>query len=657
MTEFSYPAPALDSPAFSRGPGSVQTQARPSSSSGPPNSAGAASSYASSSYSPLTDPAGSSASSSAAAAANNAARQHASSAFEHLANAAARQDDGDSSAGSDRDQMASSNSRRISVQPPRHHLPSPTHRLPSPAQSQYLAHARQSPLGGNHDERGDQSPLSQNLSHVPTAQPPPPPPPFGHAVHFQGHPTPHIPGANIRNTRPMTAPSSVSAPYFQGGPYAPHHGHSGSFYPSSMPYPFSLGLDSGISPSGLPMVMHGGHISSHDPRSFSMSEAGHAHSEHQRYSSGPDEHGSPSSSSIFQYGPPPRASDAGFYPSSQDHDGFSHSRPTTADSRPGSSHAQAQTLRRGSEFSPPSQGKGSNSESRGQSGSSSKAYNFVTAAGQTTKRPRRRFDEIERLYGCDYPGCQKSYGTLNHLNSHKTMQKHGPKSTPAQFKEMRKAWRDTKKMQASLNGRSANNLTAAASTTTATSQAQTKSIYGVPSKDRVRPVTSAGEYHYNAPAPYLPPPSTSSIYGIPAPTLQLPPPPPSMYEAPAPPILSNPWASTGPAAFPLPPAPASAGSDLLYSHGSSPHRPVTAPTYYNQHTPSFGLQPTRFGFGINGGMAPGPGPLQPGRRLSLPGEIQQPTPIFGFNVPGGESGFSSIQEEESSSSAAQAGGE
>lgn len=68
---------------------------------------------------------------------------------------------------------------------------------------------------------------------------------------------------------------------------------------------------------------------------------------------------------------------------------------------------------------------------RRRSSSSSAKYNFVTQPPQHTKRPRRRYDEIERMYNCDYPGCTKSYGTLNHLNSHKTMQKHGPKATPA----------------------------------------------------------------------------------------------------------------------------------------------------------------------------------------------------------------------------------
>jgi hypothetical protein len=46
------------------------------------------------------------------------------------------------------------------------------------------------------------------------------------------------------------------------------------------------------------------------------------------------------------------------------------------------------------------------------------------------KRPRRRYDEIERLYQCSWPDCSKAYGTLNHLNAHVTMQKHGSKRSP-----------------------------------------------------------------------------------------------------------------------------------------------------------------------------------------------------------------------------------
>lgn len=49
---------------------------------------------------------------------------------------------------------------------------------------------------------------------------------------------------------------------------------------------------------------------------------------------------------------------------------------------------------------------------------------------QQHKRPRRRYEEIERMYKCGWNGCEKAYGTLNHLNAHVTMQSHGAKRTP-----------------------------------------------------------------------------------------------------------------------------------------------------------------------------------------------------------------------------------
>jgi transcription factor CON7 len=62
----------------------------------------------------------------------------------------------------------------------------------------------------------------------------------------------------------------------------------------------------------------------------------------------------------------------------------------------------------------------------------SKTYSFVSLPGNAVrKRPRRRYDEIERLYHCSWTGCTKSYGTLNHLNAHIVMQRHGNKRTPA----------------------------------------------------------------------------------------------------------------------------------------------------------------------------------------------------------------------------------
>jgi hypothetical protein len=59
------------------------------------------------------------------------------------------------------------------------------------------------------------------------------------------------------------------------------------------------------------------------------------------------------------------------------------------------------------------------------SSNSDKVYSFVAIPGTNhKKRPRRRYDEIERLYHCNWPGCTKSYGTLNHLNAHVSMQQH-----------------------------------------------------------------------------------------------------------------------------------------------------------------------------------------------------------------------------------------
>jgi len=34
------------------------------------------------------------------------------------------------------------------------------------------------------------------------------------------------------------------------------------------------------------------------------------------------------------------------------------------------------------------------------------------------------------MYKCGWQGCEKAYGTLNHLNAHVTMQGHGTKRTP-----------------------------------------------------------------------------------------------------------------------------------------------------------------------------------------------------------------------------------
>ncbi|KAI8339274.1 hypothetical protein BC941DRAFT_349994 [Chlamydoabsidia padenii] len=79
---------------------------------------------------------------------------------------------------------------------------------------------------------------------------------------------------------------------------------------------------------------------------------------------------------------------------------------------------------------------------------SDKPFSFVPLPGmKQKKRPRRKYDEIERLYHCNFNDCKKSYGTLNHLNSHIFMQEHGSKRSPSEFKEMRKEWRQSRKQR------------------------------------------------------------------------------------------------------------------------------------------------------------------------------------------------------------------
>ncbi|KAI8984657.1 hypothetical protein BDF20DRAFT_861092 [Mycotypha africana] len=56
------------------------------------------------------------------------------------------------------------------------------------------------------------------------------------------------------------------------------------------------------------------------------------------------------------------------------------------------------------------------------------------------KRPRRRYDEIERLYHCNFPGCTKAYGTLNHLNAHVSMQQHVSVKKKNRKKTRNKRW-------------------------------------------------------------------------------------------------------------------------------------------------------------------------------------------------------------------------
>lgn len=267
-----------------------------------------------------------------------------------------------------------------------------------------------------------------------------------YANHFQPGPFSYsnrgMLGANVRNTRPMTAPSSVSAPYFQGAIYSPTPHASSSYYPPQLAQAFSYQVDSGAALDADPYRTRGFSLPELAGLVPGGGDAGGPPDE-RGYSNGrPGSSGGRGGSSTFMYGLPPPAEGSVQDVSSPEQ----HSRPTTGDSRPNSSHDNLGRFgqRQSSRAPPASRGSDRSGHATVETGpyatmdggppshfGESKMYNFSGTVSQTAKRPRRRYDEIERLYTCDYPGCQKAYGTLNHLNSHKTMQKHGPKSTPA----------------------------------------------------------------------------------------------------------------------------------------------------------------------------------------------------------------------------------
>ncbi|KAN0140989.1 hypothetical protein V8E53_001433 [Lactarius tabidus] len=78
-------------------------------------------------------------------------------------------------------------------------------------------------------------------------------------------------------------------------------------------------------------------------------------------------------------------------------------------------------------------------------GDDCETHSSVSLPGNAVRKRPRRYDEIERLYHCSWEGCTKSYGTLNHLNAHVVMQRHGARRTPAEFKELIKQRRILKK--------------------------------------------------------------------------------------------------------------------------------------------------------------------------------------------------------------------
>lgn len=75
-------------------------------------------------------------------------------------------------------------------------------------------------------------------------------------------------------------------------------------------------------------------------------------------------------------------------------------------------------------------GSGGQPNGSGSTSASVSVLGSVYMPAHRTRRPRRRAEEVERLYKCTWNGCEKSYGTLSHLNDHVRLQRHGNKREP-----------------------------------------------------------------------------------------------------------------------------------------------------------------------------------------------------------------------------------
>eukprot|EP00835_Amoeboradix_gromovi_P005075 NODE_444_length_8544_cov_0.465127.p4 type:complete len:198 gc:universal NODE_444_length_8544_cov_0.465127:5835-6428(+) len=50
-----------------------------------------------------------------------------------------------------------------------------------------------------------------------------------------------------------------------------------------------------------------------------------------------------------------------------------------------------------------------------------------------SKRQRRKHREMERIYDCDFDGCDKAYESISHLNTHREKKNHGEKKSIYDF--------------------------------------------------------------------------------------------------------------------------------------------------------------------------------------------------------------------------------
>ncbi|OCF35627.1 hypothetical protein I316_02682 [Kwoniella heveanensis BCC8398] len=232
----------------------------------------------------------------------------------------------------------------------------------------------------------------------------------------------------------------------------------------------------------------------------------------------------------------------------------------------------------------------------GQSGEMSQnEFSLLQLGGPAPKkRPRRRFDEIERLYACGWNGCEKSYGTLNHLNAHVAMQKHGEKRLPSEFKEMRKAWRKKKRESAAAVA-NAQYMASAAAWTQRTSMSSASGESDWDRRDSSASMMSASDFGHRSSQSY-------------------------------------------PAGY----APWSAGAESRPSTSSSSISSIDGRSYYPAPPQQqvYGVHPHTHPHSYVNPLIPGIGAVGANaanvRRLSAPQHLSMPAPLDGFRQPEGD---------------------
>ncbi|KAI5794340.1 hypothetical protein DFH27DRAFT_612862 [Peziza echinospora] len=320
-----------------------------------------------------------------------------------------------------------------------HSLPSVHHQpgyTPYSAPSQYNNHMDR----GNADYQSSTAPNPPSSYQYSTSQQPEPATSEQQSATYQQQPP-----QEVRSASSYTASATAPADYlnYSQRPAYPQDSHRG--YPERYP-PSSNGPSSGMnqSASPLPPLAHGIHRrpqhpeSSEDPSIAAASNPPYPQHPQYPYQQTPEM----SQAYSQQAGGPPQQQwrpdwpQPGYPPTQFPYGGHPGQQPVSGPPSAGAIAAPRT----------PNVDKTRRKRHSNEAPQLSQVYSFIPIPGsQQHKRPRRRYEEIERMYKCGWQGCEKAYGTLNHLNAHVTMQGHGAKRTPEEFKEIRKEWKARKK--------------------------------------------------------------------------------------------------------------------------------------------------------------------------------------------------------------------